>query len=65
MTGIIKSMEYSGEAMKGLKQFWSNETLKNILQFNPLTTSVPHHIETSQLISSANDWFYMIENTDR
>ena len=65
MTGIIKSMEYSGEAMKGLKQFGSNETLKNILQFNPLTTSVPHHIETSQLISSANDWFYMIENTDR
>ena len=52
MTGIIKSMEYSGEAMKGLKQFGSNETLKNILQFNPLTTSVPHHIETSQMTGS-------------
>ena len=30
--------------------------------FNPLTTNVPHHIETSQLICSANQLtgFYMM-----
>ena len=34
---------------------------------NPLTTNVPHHIETSQLICSANHLtgFYMMGNTDR
>ena len=32
--------------------------------FNPLTTNVPHPIETSQLICSANQWtgFYMMGN---
>ena len=32
--------------------------------FNPLTTNVPHHIETSQLIYIANQLtgFYMMEN---
>ena len=31
---------------------------------NPLTTNVPHHIETSQLISNANQLtgFYMMGN---
>ena len=34
------------------------------MQFNPLTTNVPHHIETSQLICIANQLagFYMMEN---
>ena len=37
------------------------------LIFNPLTTNVPHHIETSQLICIANqlNGFYMKGNTDR
>ena len=37
------------------------------LIFNPLTTNVPHHIETSQLICSANQLtgFYIKGNTDR
>ena len=35
--------------------------------FNPLTTNVPHHIETSQLICHANEvtGFYMIGNIGR
>ena len=35
--------------------------------FNPLTTNVSHHIETSQLICSANQLtdFYMVRNTGR
>ena len=34
---------------------------------HPLTTNVPHHIETSQLICSANQLtdFYMMGNTGR
>ena len=36
-----------------------------VLFFNPLTTSVPHHIETTQLICFANQLtgFYMMRNT--
>ena len=36
-------------------------------QFNPLTTNVPHHIETSQLIWNANQLtgFYMMGNIGR
>ena len=36
-------------------------------KFNPLMTSVPHHIETSQLICNANKLtvFYMIGNIGR
>ena len=33
---------------------------KLLAEINPLTTNVPHHIETSRLICSANqltDWF--------
>ena len=35
--------------------------------FNPLTTNVPHHIETSQLIWNANQLtgFYMMGNIGR
>ena len=35
--------------------------------FNPLTTNVPHHIETSQLICGTNQLicFYMIGNIGR
>ena len=35
--------------------------------FNPLTTNVPHYIETSQLVSIANQLtgFYMIGNIGR
>ena len=35
--------------------------------FNPLKTSIPHHIETSQLICKANQLsgFYMMRNTSR
>ena len=35
--------------------------------FNPLMISVPYHIETSQLIYSANQLtgFYIVENTGR
>ena len=35
--------------------------------FNPLTTSVPYHIETSQFISNANQLtgFYMMGNISR
>ena len=35
--------------------------------FNPLTTNVPHHRETSQLISNANllTGFYMMGNIGR
>ena len=37
------------------------------LRFNPLTTNVPHHIETSQLICSVNQFngFYMMGKTGR
>ena len=40
---------------------------KNLLAVNPLTTYVPHHIETSQLICIANQLtgFYMIGNIGR
>ena len=39
----------------------------NPLPLNPLTTSVPHHIETSQLICRANQLtgFYMMGSTGR
>ena len=35
--------------------------------FNPLTTNVPHHAETIQLICNANQLtgFYMMGNIDR
>ena len=35
-----------------------------LVTFDPLTTNVPHHIETSQLISNANllTGFYMMGN---
>ena len=41
-------------------------TLDN-LTFNPLTTNVPHHIETSQFICTANQLagFYMMGNISR
>ena len=40
------------------------KTLKHNKYFNPLTTSIPHHIETSQGILIANQLsgFYMMEN---
>ena len=36
-----------------------------ILGFKPLTTNIPHHIETSQLICNADQLtgFYMMGNT--
>ena len=36
-----------------------------ILGFKPLTTNIPHHIETSQLICNVNrlTGFYMMRNT--
>ena len=40
-------------------------SLRNLLyHLNPLTTSVPHNIETSQLFCNAND-FFMMGNTGR
>ena len=38
-----------------------------VLIVNPLTTSVPHHIATSQLICNADQstGFYMMGNIDR
>ena len=51
---------------------WPNPFPEHLIKFteetlNPLTTNVPHHIETSQLISIANQLtgFYMIENIGR
>ena len=49
----------------------NREELKNLHYyqetFNPLTTNVPHHIETSQLICIANQLagFYMMGNIGR
>ena len=38
-----------------------------LIDINPLTINVPHHIETSQLICRANQLtgFYMMENIGR
>ena len=43
------------------------ESTCNFNGLNPLTTSVPHHIETSQLICNANQLtgFYMMGNIGR
>ena len=40
---------------------------EEVKQINPLTTNVPHHIDTCQLICTASqlNGFYMIGNTDR
>ena len=40
---------------------------KILADLNPLTTNVPHHIETSQLICNANQLigFYMMGNIGR
>ena len=42
-------------------------SLKSDNRLNPLTTNLPHHIETSQLICNANQLtgFYMMGNTGR
>ena len=44
-----------------------NRTIAIFEQVNPLTTNVPHHIETSQLICTANHLtgFYMMGNIGR
>ena len=44
-----------------------NWTIAIFEQVNPLTTNVPHHIETSQLICTANHLtgFYMMGNIGR
>ena len=41
--------------------------LQFLIEMNPLRTSVPHHIETSQLICNANQlpFFCMMGNIDR
>ena len=46
---------------------YSKPGLQFFFQFNPLTTNVPHHLETSQLICTANQLtgFYMMENICR
>ena len=48
-----------------MKSSTTNEEIPPVLDnFDPLTTNVPHHIETSQLISNANQLtgFYMMGN---
>ena len=49
----------------GLKSEYASGILCATL--NPLTTNVPHHIETSQFICNANQLtgFYMMGNIDR
>ena len=41
--------------------------LIRLISFKPLTTNVPHHIETSQLICTENQLtgFYMMRNIGR
>ena len=41
--------------------------IHNRFQFNPLTTNVPHHIKTNQLICNTNQLtgFYMMGNIGR
>ena len=50
-----------------VKRFLIPPTLLVPWQLNPLTTIVPNHIETSQLICIANQLtdFYMMGNTSR
>ena len=49
------------------KENWSEMSSCRLGVFNPLTTTAPHHIETSQLICSANQStdFYMMGSTGR
>ena len=46
---------------------FSHQQHPSYLVINPLTTNVPHHIETSQLICNVNQWtgFYKMGNTGR
>ena len=57
---ISMSMKFTEGFIKKLQN-------AKLLKINPLTTNVPHHIETSQLICSANQLtgFYMMENIGR
>ena len=56
--------EYEYMAIKTLNVPWHSPPDP---YFNPLTTNVSHHIETSQLTCTANQLtgFYMMRNTDR
>ena len=48
---------------------WEEKKVDRLIDvlLKPLTTNVPHHIETSQLICSANQLtgFYIMGNTGR
>ena len=54
-------------SMKSTEGFIKKLQNAKLWNINPLTTNVPHHIETSQLICSANQLtgFYMMENIGR
>ena len=51
----------------GIWSLWKRNVMGNIDLLHPLATSVPHHLETSQLICRANQLtdFYMIGNISR
>ena len=56
MTNDFSSVDCNGDIIRVLVE-----------RFNPLTTNVPHHLETNHLISNANQLtgFYMMGNISR
>ena len=62
---MMKGRNYL-KAGRQLKLFFGKGFFEHFI-FNPLTTNVPHHIETSQLICNVNQLtgFYMMGNTGR
>ena len=53
--------------MVGFKQVFAYYVSKGWITINSLTTNVPHHTETIQLICIANQWtgFYMMGRIGR
>ena len=63
LTGVLQN-SIPGNLLKTPEKFFRVDVCRGL---NPLTSNVPHHVETSELICNANQWigFYMIGNIAR